>query len=126
MNLEDQVISLELAKKLKELGVKQESLFYWAGSALWFKRGGVVYSQDNEVETFEWIKNNYNDFYSAFSVAELAPLLGEELNRIKRDGKAFVWLKQVGGMGKSQYYSEGLEAKARADLLIYLLEGNLI
>ena len=29
MKLEDQVVSLELAKKLKELGVKQESLFYW-------------------------------------------------------------------------------------------------
>jgi len=52
--------------------------------------------------------------------------LGEELNRIKRDGKAFVWLKQVEGRGKPQYYSECLETKARADLLIYLLEGNLI
>lgn len=29
MKLEDQVVSLELAKKLKELGYKQESLFYW-------------------------------------------------------------------------------------------------
>jgi len=29
MKLEDQVCSLELAKRLKELGVEQESLFYW-------------------------------------------------------------------------------------------------
>ena len=29
MKLEDQCISLELAKRLKELGAKQESLFYW-------------------------------------------------------------------------------------------------
>jgi hypothetical protein len=29
MKLEQQVCSLELAKKLKELGVKQESLFWW-------------------------------------------------------------------------------------------------
>lgn len=30
MKLEDQVCSLELAKKLKSLGAKQESTFYWA------------------------------------------------------------------------------------------------
>lgn len=29
MNLEQQVVSLELAKKLKELGVKQKSMFGW-------------------------------------------------------------------------------------------------
>jgi hypothetical protein len=29
MNLEDQIVSLELAKKLKELGVKQETVFIW-------------------------------------------------------------------------------------------------
>lgn len=29
MRIEDQVCGLELARKLKELGVKQESLFYW-------------------------------------------------------------------------------------------------
>ena len=29
MKLEEQVCSLELAKELKELGVKQDSMFYW-------------------------------------------------------------------------------------------------
>lgn len=29
MKLEDQCVSLEIAKKLKEVGVKQESLFCW-------------------------------------------------------------------------------------------------
>ena len=29
MKLQNQVCSLELSKKLKELGVKQESLWYW-------------------------------------------------------------------------------------------------
>jgi hypothetical protein len=29
MTLETQVVSLELAKKLKDLGVEQNSVFYW-------------------------------------------------------------------------------------------------
>jgi hypothetical protein len=29
MELEKQVVSLELAKKLKQLGVRQESFWYW-------------------------------------------------------------------------------------------------
>jgi hypothetical protein len=32
MKIEKQVISLELSKKLKELGIKQESAFYWERS----------------------------------------------------------------------------------------------
>ena len=37
MKLENQVVSLEIAKSLKELGVKQESLFYWVsrGNGVW-------------------------------------------------------------------------------------------
>ena len=30
MKLEDQVVSLEVARKLDELGIKQDSLFYWS------------------------------------------------------------------------------------------------
>lgn len=35
MKLENQVCSIEQAEKLKELGVKQESLFYWTHSEKW-------------------------------------------------------------------------------------------
>ena len=38
MKLEQQVCSLELAKELKKLGVKQKSEFYWyEGLAGWMK-----------------------------------------------------------------------------------------
>ncbi len=56
MNIEDQVVSLELAKKLKEIGVEQESLFYWASGSLLF---------------FEEVDWSDADTYSAFTVAEL-------------------------------------------------------
>lgn len=35
MKLENQVCSVEQAEKLKKLGVKQESLFYWTHSEKW-------------------------------------------------------------------------------------------
>ena len=59
--LEKQVCSLELAKKLKELGVRQESIFYWE------KRDGWELVDDPYDDQFE--------LYSAFTVAELGELL---------------------------------------------------
>ena len=41
MKLKNQVVSLELEKKLKELGVKQERYFFWIsndGEPAWFVR----------------------------------------------------------------------------------------
>jgi hypothetical protein len=43
--LEKQVCSLELSKRLKELGVKQESLFYWV--------------RDNDTEEFHLTHDRY-------------------------------------------------------------------
>lgn len=40
MKLEQQVVSLELAKQLKELGVKQDSLFYWDTD---YENGRVIF-----------------------------------------------------------------------------------
>jgi len=60
MKLEDQVCSLELAKKLLTLGVKQNSLFFHTA-------GGVV----SRSEALPILDSNY----SAFTVAELFELL---------------------------------------------------
>jgi hypothetical protein len=69
MKLENQVCSLELAQKLKELGVKQESLFSyidWYGNKIWqlknsTTRGKTIPSEMTEV--------------SAYTVAELGEML---------------------------------------------------
>jgi hypothetical protein len=67
MTLDQQVTSLALSKRLKELGASQTSLFYWAESG----RG----------DTTPWIVGpNAVDipdasFYSAFTVAELGVML---------------------------------------------------
>lgn len=126
MKIEDQVCSLELAKKLKELGVKQESLFWWQVDI------------DGHAElNFGKTLTNYGvkveAHYSAFTVAELGEMLPGNIS-----GLYFV--TQKGLMGNS-WYVEALtvvghsevwlaiaktEADARAKCLIYLIENKLI
>ena len=71
MKLEDQVCSLELAKKLFDLSVPQESLFYWVNNF----RGIQLAGKDN-IE-IEWSINPSSNKgnWSAFTVSELFELL---------------------------------------------------
>ncbi len=72
MELEKQVVSLELAKKLKELGVKQESLFYWS-----------QYTDDSNDRRWQIgyrsrtvrFNNEPLDWYCAFTVTELTAMM---------------------------------------------------
>jgi hypothetical protein len=69
MNLQDQVASLDLCKKLKELGIKQESLFYW------FEFHSHNYLYCRQYEYSENVKLDIENGYSAFTVAELGEML---------------------------------------------------
>lgn len=94
MKLENQVVSLEIAKRLKELGVKQESYFYWK-QYIWSKTlsGKKRFTlKINPNEKNFWgsnhvDKNSVKSDYSAFTVAEL----GERLpNGIEDRRGAFI------------------------------------
>lgn len=129
MKLEQQVCSLELATKLKELGVKQESYFVWHGDG----------SEENPWKVF--IRSQTGSNIPAFTVAEL----GEMLPRVvTKDEKLYLLTPSAGGNGlrfidyvtyhngvgtflAAYPYIEGdTEADARAKMLIYLIENNLI
>ncbi len=125
MKLEDQVCSLELAKKLKELGVKQESLFYYDcdedGEA------SVVIEYDPHI-----LINQHAWRYSAFTVAELGEMLpirypghGQSLVCSKWYEKWFVEYHTTFEAPLCRI-EERTEADARAKMLIHLLENNLI
>ena len=70
MKIENQVVSLELAKQLKELGFKQDSCFEW----IW-QDGGQAYKLRPERKGFNLIDGKQNDCYSAYTVAELGEML---------------------------------------------------
>jgi len=120
MKLEKQVCSLELAKKLKELGVKQDSHFYFKIG----KASGAINLVPIEETTGDFA---HFEFFSAYTVAELGEklLYGERL---------FIPVVVVGKwsvptntapliVGDVNLFSE---ADARALVLIYFLENNLI
>lgn len=72
MKLEQQVVSLEYAKKLKELGVKQESLFGWTQN---YTRKSGEFKKDSK--PYLQYKGSFD--YSAYTVAELGEMLPKEI-----------------------------------------------
>lgn len=131
MKLEQQVCSLELAKKLKELGVKQESLFMWAPS----KNGYGM-----EIRLKRKISFERSEFvYSAYTVAELGEMLPQILKIKKIKYQLFVsvavdkqWFvvyaneKDYSDNAPIKFMMCHNEADARAKMLVYLYENKLI
>ena len=147
MTLEEQVCSLELAKRLEELGVKQKSIFYWvkigdkwqlcvampqgltyafnekiSGEQLLFSQWGTV--------SFYKSKLSDEDYYSAFTVAES----GEDLScdiAFPHKISTGEWLfddeiKSWGMTYPQLFILEKTEANARAKMVIYLIENGFI
>lgn len=117
MKLEDQVVSLELAKKLKALNLKQKSLFYW-----------TEYMDGAEVDFRIEQKLIPPSVCSAFSIAELGNLLIKGKHNFMPyfcDQPAeMCWVYNFGGTLDT--VTADTEADARAKCLVYLLEHNLI
>lgn len=121
MKLEEQVCSLELAKKLKELGFKQESLFYHLV-------GGIA-------SRSECLPLMGSDWCSAFTVAELGELLPCSINNddltIMKSSDLHWDISYdaiANGCHEESFYDQSdlNEANARAKMLIYLIENNLM
>jgi hypothetical protein len=129
MKLEQQVCSLDLAKRLKELGVHQISLFWWQ---FWLERPEDValrYKDDR------FGHRDVQDI-SAFTVAELGEMLKEYCGLDHQDMPRWYrshteephsWVVYVPDIDGDDYEMSALtEADARAKMLIYLIENNLI
>lgn len=125
MELQKQVTSLEISKRLKELGVKQESLFWWeqvktAGKNEWAK--DFVLSFNNNSAPYMVNGKKSHGTVSAFTVAEL----GEILKNCKYELPMFngmIWHMDDYCPCEEE---SNTEADARGKTLIYLLENGLI
>jgi hypothetical protein len=125
MKLEQQVCSLELAKRLKELGIKQQSALYWV----------ICKDKESELSQLEytgqksWLDGMF-ERASAFTVAELGEMLpAAQLRMIHRSPVGDCWTLPI--HAEAHASSRGTdhvetEADARAKMLIYLFENKLI
>ena len=75
MDIEDQVCSLELAKRLKELGVRQNSVWYWYDGVLTIKTHGNNLLAGTDFYPIRSLGDG--ELVSAFTVAELGNMLAE-------------------------------------------------
>lgn len=116
MKLENQVCNLELAKKIKELGVGQDSLWCWWDDDI-IPGHLVPLTMKSAVRA------------SAFTVAEL----GEMLPFRAKSEKIAPQYTSLGQWkcsriykGKLVYFYGKTEADVRAKMLIYLIENKLM
>ena len=134
MNLEQQVVSLELAIKLKEAGIKEESLFaYYGNAGTWHD---AVVSMDMYTTVDEEFKEH--KLLPAYTSCELAELLPSALERtatwltITRQWKKGSWkIAYVPDDGEPNATHYGpIEADTLADamakMLLHLKEKELL
>jgi len=114
ITLEKQVCDLEYAKKFKELGISQESLYCWYK----FSDGWRIASKVQPNNKWECLDNTY----SAFTVAELGEMLPVGTVIEKWDQLKYKYRCYNERYNKIMY--EITEADARAKMLIWLIENK--
>lgn len=135
MTLEQQVTSLDLSRRLKELGVKQKSLFWWSENEHDRYTGWVVFYKDEVLGTEERFSVDKEVHISAFTVSELGEMLPGAIVTWSFADKSGCGVQfNVSLLGNKRPYvnSKLIEEHsdtlpdAMAKMLIYLVENKLI
>jgi hypothetical protein len=128
MELSKQCVSLELAKKLKSLGCKQESCFYYNNWNFFGNDWEIqINKEDEETGGFP-----YERVASAYTVAELGLLLPYGTKSLvgSTSGEKLSWTTEWYGAGND--WAEGsmkfadTEADARGLMVCFLIEKGLL
>lgn len=138
MNIEKQVTNLETSKKLKELGVEQESIFFWIqtydSTLAPILNHSIARTPDVRGDLYLVDKSPNERNYSAFTASELAEMLPEiiKLNdvinwvEITKYGKEYQARYRTFKTPSKIYSREKSLVEALAACLIYLKENKLI
>lgn len=148
MKIEKQVCSLEQAKKLKQLGVAQTSIFKWCNEHQHYGDDGAYYTDSTyKVYNRGQFSAGTNNTFSAFSTAELGVMLPsffpsfvhDELKSCHcRNERVDTFPLIDSGEEHEQTPAHKLnkelipiqaastEAEARAEMLIYLIENRYV
>ena len=144
MKLEQQVCTLEQAKKLKELGVEQKVLYQWKVNDV----QTVVIDTPMAMWIERYVPPVGNAFYAAFTVAELGVMLPEEIGHKYNEHSSYYYMQGHSDVPvkspklwviwyedndlspelevlNMQFAAGDTEAEARAAMLIYLLGNHL-
>ena len=119
MKLESQVVSLELAKKLKELGVNQNSLAFWVSG----ENQSPIVLINFQIGQRNISGDKLSRIASAFTSAELGMIMPEINFQTYREKSGWVITDHQINLPVEKAKTE---ANARAKILIYLIENKLI
>lgn len=123
MRIKDQVVNLDLSKKLKELGIKQESEFHWANHPKKSNEYIILHSGDKDDSSFILVKSLATLLVSAFTAQELSRYLQNQdgglffnITRVK--DKWSVHYNPERGTDNSYWFENENLADALAEMLI--------
>lgn len=136
MKLTEQVITPTQALKLREIGVIQQSTFWWSQNNF-ISNGDDAFKLFISIEPTNFPKDRYASPHemsdpiknvnciAAFTVAELGIVLGQYTSRITLENSGNYLILEK-GLTKAFFHACKTEAEARASLLIYLIENNIV
>ena len=129
MELNKQVASLELCKRLKELNVPQESLFYWGAYEnplqKIFKESDTITENWGLFSTFKNEKCPPDYIIAAFTCSELGEMLPYG-SPTSRDETGW-YMNVIAPLEKwKEMYPCYNESDARAKMIIHLIENGLM
>ena len=122
MRMEDQVVCVELAKEMNDLGAEQDSIWYWTWAEWNGKTEWVLIPQSG-------IARLKREHFSAYTVAELGEMLkphAEDLPVWYKYKRGTEWFSDIYSVKGYYQINERKEADARAKVWLYLKREGLL